>query len=111
MEVLFKIAEASAHGILYLMGVLSVVSVAIMIERYLSLKKVSSSSSTMAKEFRNVIGSQDISKIENLSKNLGSLEGQALGYGLNYVQRHGAEGLDELINSFKSVERPLLEKN
>jgi biopolymer transport protein TolQ len=111
MDILFKIAEASAHAILWLMGILSVVSVSIMIERYVTLKKVSSNSATMAKQFRQVIGSHDLSKIEGLSKELGSLEGQALDYGLTYVKSHGAEGLDDLINSFKAVERPLLEKN
>lgn len=111
MEVLFKIAEASAHGILYFMGALSILSVSIMIERFFSLKKVSASSSTMAREFRKLIGNQDLNQIEALSKNLTSLEGQALGYGLRYVKANGADGLDELFNSFKTVERPLLEQN
>jgi biopolymer transport protein TolQ len=111
MDVLFKIAEASAHGILYLMAVMSVVSVSIMIERYYSLKKMSSGSQVMAKEFRKVIASQNYDQIESLSKDMNSLEGQALGYGLTYVKKHGEKGLHELIDSFKGVERPLLEKN
>lgn len=111
MEVLFKIAEASAHGILYFMGALSIISVSIMVERFFSLKKVSASSTTMAREFRKLIGNQDLNQIEALSKNMTSLEGQALGYGLQYVKANGADGLDELFNSFKTVERPLLEQN
>ncbi|MBC7384964.1 MAG: MotA/TolQ/ExbB proton channel family protein [Cryobacterium sp.] len=111
MDTLFKIADASAHGILYLMGALSVVSVAIMLERFLFLRQIGSSSSGMATEFRKVIEGQDIGKIESLSKSSASLEGRALGYGLTFVKEHGENGLDELFNSFKLIERPSLEKN
>ena len=111
MEMLFKIAEASAHGILYFMGLVSIISVAIMIERFVSLKKISSSSNGMAGEFRKLIANQDLNQIEQLSKDPKSLEGKALGYGLNFVKAHGPNGLIELFDSFKTVERPILEKN
>jgi biopolymer transport protein TolQ len=111
MEAMFRIADMSAHGILYLMGVVSVLSISIMIERYFSLRKVSAQSKELAKDFRNVLANQDLSQIESLSKKSDSLEGKALGYGLNYVQKNGANGLDDIFNSFKTVERPGLEKN
>jgi biopolymer transport protein TolQ len=111
MEAMFRIADMSAHGILYLMGVVSVLSISIMIERYFSLRKVSAQSKELAKDFRNVLANQDLSQIEVLSKKSDSLEGKALGYGLNYVQKNGANGLDDIFNSFKTVERPGLEKN
>ncbi len=111
METLFKIAEASAFSILYFMGFMSVVSVAIMVERYFALKKISSSSSGMAQGFRSVIENQDIGQMEKLSEDARSLEGRALGYGMVFVKNHGAGGLDELFNSFKAIEKPGLEKN
>lgn len=111
MESLFKIAEASAHGILIFMGILSIVSVAIMIERYFYLKKIGSSSNVMAGEFRKVIEGKNIEGMEVLSQSSASLEGRALGYGLTFVKEHGEAGLDELFNSFKTIEKPSLEKN
>ena len=111
MEAMFKIADMSAHGILYLMGLVSVISISIMIERYFSLRKVSAQSKELAKDFRNVLANQDLTQIEALSKKSDSLEGKALGYGLNYVEKNGANGLDDIFNSFKTVERPGLEKN
>lgn len=111
METLFKIAEASAHSILYLMGILSVVSVAIMIERYFALKKISRESRGIAVGFRSVIETQDLDQIGKLSEASSSLEARALGYGLGYVKKHGANGLDELFDSYKAVEKPGLEKN
>ena len=111
MDALFKIADMAAHGILYFMGVVSVVSVAIMIERYFSLKKVGDNSNELAQDFRQLLESQDLNGIEKLSQKTSSLEGRALGYGLNFVKKNGADGLDDLFNSFKTVERPALEKN
>ncbi len=111
MDTLFKIAEVSAYGILYFMGFLSIASVAIMIERFFALKKISASSNGMANGFKAVIANQDIKQIEQLSENTTSLEGRALGYGMNYVKSYGPNGLDELFNSFKTTEKPELEKN
>ena len=111
MEILFKIADAAAHGILFFMGLLSILSVSIMVERFFALRRVSAGSQKMAVEFRKLIGSQDLAHVEELSRRDQSLESQALAHGLKYVSSRGPDGLDDLISSFKSVERPLLEKN
>jgi biopolymer transport protein TolQ len=111
MEALLKISDAGAHGILYLMGIVSLVSVSIMIERYFSLRKVSQSSAVIAGDFKKMIEGQDLDNLTNLSKENNSLESKALGYGLTFVKKHGIDGLDELFNSFKIIERPNLEKN
>lgn len=111
MDTLFRIAEASANLVLYLMAILSVVSVSIMVERFFSLRKLTSYSKKMASAFRKVIETQDLEKIKELSEKSESIEGKALGFGLEFVKKHGAQGLDELFSSFKAVEKPGLEKN
>lgn len=111
METLFKIADAAAHGILYFMGFASVMSVSIMIERYFSLRKVSAASSRIAQDFRALLAKRDFGKIEELSKSSPSLEGRALSYALGFAEEHGSEGLNEVFDSFKTIERPGLEKN
>jgi hypothetical protein len=73
MEAMFRIADMSAHGILYLMGVVSILSISIMIERYFSLRKVSAKSKELAKDFRSVLANQDLNQIEALSKKSDSL--------------------------------------
>lgn len=113
MDALFKIADLAAHGILWFMGIVSLLSVSIMIERYFSLKKVGNQSKELALDFRQLLETQDLNGIEKLSQKSSSLEGRALGYGLNFVKKNsGSEkGLHELFDSFKIVERPSLEKN
>lgn len=111
MDLVFKIANASAQGLLIFMCLLSVISVSIMIERYFALKKVSSSSQSIAKGLKAVIESQSFDDIKKLSEDNGSVEAKALGHGLIYVKNHGVNGLDDLFNSFKIIERVGLEKN
>lgn len=111
MEALFKIADAAAHGILYLMGLASLISVSIMIERYFSLRKISISSRKIARAFQAVVAKQEFDRIEELSKTSSSLEGKVLSYGLSFARKHGVDGLTELFDSFKAIERPDLEKN
>jgi biopolymer transport protein TolQ len=40
-----------------------------------------------------------------------SVEGKALKYGLNHLEKNSIEGLDELFSSFKTMEKPKLEGN
>ena len=111
MDALFKIADMAAHGLLYFMGIVSLLSVSIMIERYFSLRKVGNQSKELAADFRNLLETQDLTAIEKLSQKTYSLEGRALGYGLTFAKKNGEHGLDELFGSFKTIERPGLEKN
>lgn len=111
MESLFKIAEASANFILYFMAFLSVVSFAIIIERFLSLKKLSANSKQIGAKFKEVIETQDTNKVPELAKFDHAVEGKALKYGLNHIAKNSVEGLDELFSSFKTMEKPKLEGN
>ncbi len=111
MDVLFKIAEASAHFILYFMGFLSVVSGAIMMERYFVLRKMSRDSRGMSERFRAAVETQSPEILETVPEKTSSLEGRAVGYGLSHVRKFGMDGLHELFQSFKAIEKPRLERN
>lgn len=111
MESMYKIAEASANFILYFMGFLSIVSLTIIIERFLTLRKISKNSKAVGIKFQEIITTQDTTKMKELANYSGSLEGKALGYGINYLNKHSESGLDELFSSFKTMEKPKLEGN
>lgn len=111
MESMYKIAEASANFILYFMGFLSVVSLAIIVERFLTLSKISRNSKSIGVKFNEIISTQDTSKMNELANYNQSLEGKALGYGMNYLKKNSENGLDELFSSFKTMEKPKLEGN
>jgi biopolymer transport protein TolQ len=111
MESLYKIAEASANAILYFMGFLSVVSLSIIIERLLTLRKISSNSKKIGVKFQEVIETQDSNLVLQMSEYGQTVEGKALKYGLNYLSKNSVDGLDELFSSYKTLEKPKLEGN
>lgn len=111
MESLYKIAEASANFILYFMGFLSIVSLSIILERFISIRKISKSSHKIGLQFQEVIETQDMGKVVALTSHDQSVEGRALQYGLNYIKKNSVNGLDELFSSFKIMEKPKLEGN
>ncbi len=111
MESLYKIAEASANFILYFMAFLSIVSLAIIIERLLTLRKISAESKKIGTQFRQVIETQDSNLILKMSEHDQSVEGKVLKYGLNYLSKNSVDGLDELFSSYKTMEKPKLEGN
>ncbi len=93
------------------MGFLSVVSLAIIIERFLTIRNVSKRSQEIGQKFQQVIETQDIQSVSALTSYNKSIEGRALQYGLNYLRKNSANGLDELFSSFKTMEKPKLEGN
>lgn len=112
MDSMFKIAEASANFILYFMGFLSIVSFAIIAERFLTLRKLGANSKTLETKFRDVIETQSPEKVATLTQYQDAVEGRALVYGLNHIHKNeSSAGLDELFSSFKSMEKPKLEGN
>jgi biopolymer transport protein TolQ len=111
MESLYKIAEASANFILYFMGFLSIVSLAIIVERLMTLRKISSNSKKIGARFKQVIETQDSNLILKMSEYDQTVEGKVLKYGLSYLDKNSVEGLDELFSSYKTMEKPKLEGN
>lgn len=112
MESMFKIAEASANFILYFMGFLSVVSFAIIAERWITLRKLGAKSKEIEKQFRDVIETQAPEKVATLTQYDQAIEGRALKYGLNHIHKNNSSaGLDELFSSYKNMEKPKLDGN
>ena len=111
MESLYKIAEASANFILYFMGFLSIVSLSIIVERLLTLRKISSNSKKIGAKFKQVIETQDSNLVLQMSEYDQTVEGKVLKYGLNYLSKNSVDGLDELFSSYKTMEKPKLEGN
>lgn len=110
-EKLFNIAQGGAEAILWLLLVLSVVSVAMIVERWLSLRQVRGDSNRIKARLREALQSHNLNEIEEIGRERDSLEGRALAYGLRHVKDNGAAGLEEIFNSYALLERPQLERS
>ncbi len=110
-EKLFTIAQGGAEAILWLLLCLSVISVALIVERWLTLRQVRANSGKIKGRLRDALQSHNLAEIEEIGKERESLEGRALSYGLRHVKESGAAGLEEIFNSYALMERPQLERS
>ena len=110
-ERLFSLAQGGAEVILWLLLVLSVISVGLILERWLSLRQVISRSNRIKARMKEALQANNLEELEEISKDRDSLEGRALAYGLRSVKDNGTNGLPEIFNSFALLERPALERS
>lgn len=110
-EKIFNVAHYVDQAVLWLLVVLSIVSVGIIFDRFIALKKVSSKSAAIREKIRTAIQSNSLEDVEELGKDKDSLEGRAASYALKHLKENGSKGLSELFNSFALTERPELEKH
>lgn len=108
---LMNIAGGGAEAILWLLLILSVISVGLIAERWISLRGVVSKSNRVKARMREALQSNNLDELEEISRDKESLEGRALSYGLRHVKEQGTNGLSEIFNSFALLERPALERS
>jgi biopolymer transport protein ExbB len=107
---IFAIANVADQAVLYILILLSIVSIGMILERFFALRKVSQESQMMRARLRMALQSHSLDEAEVLARNPEALEGRALSLGLRHIKENGVEGLEEIFNSFSLNERPELER-
>jgi biopolymer transport protein TolQ len=110
-ERLFSLAQGGAEAILWVLLLLSVVSIGLILERWLSLRQVKTRSSRIKSRMKEALQSNNLEELEDLAKDRDSLEGRALAYGLRHVKDNGVAGLPEIFNTYALLERPSLDRS
>lgn len=109
-EKIFSIAQIGAEGILWLLILLSVLSVGMIFERFFVLRKIRTQSHRLQDRIREALQSNELKDVEEMAKDRETIEGKALGYGVRHIQQSGTKGLEEVFNTFALIEKPILEK-
>ncbi len=109
-ENFFAIAQVGHEVTLWLLVILSILSIAFILERFFTLGRVRKDSQRISDQLREILQSNNLPELENLSKDRKTLESRALSYGLRHVRERGINGLEEIFSSFASIERPNLER-
>lgn len=111
IEKFFTLSQGSAEALLILLLITSVLSITIIIERFLSLRKVYLANQEFRTKAQELLQSNSLNEIEDLATNKDSLPSKALAYGLRHFKAQGEDGLAEVFNSYLLIEKPKLEKN
>jgi len=105
----FALAGGLDLVVLYLLLLLSVTSIAFIIERFLTLRKVSQASKETQILLKKALESNNFALVKELNAS-GSLESKTISVILNHYEKKGIQGLDELFNSHVLSLKPELER-
>lgn len=109
-EKIFAIAHLADQVVLWILVVLSILSIGMILERFFALRKVSNQSAQIRARVRMALQSNSVDDIEGIAKDVDSLEGRAASYALRHMKDSGSKGLEEVFNTFSLTEKPDLER-
>lgn len=109
-EKFFVIASYGHDATLYLLIILSIFSIASILDRARTLSKVLEKSEAVTKQLQETLQSNSIKDFDSYTPDKDSFVGKAVAYGLRHSKEYGTKGLEEMFNSYSLNERPHLEK-
>jgi biopolymer transport protein ExbB len=109
-ERIFAVAQIADQVVLWILVILSVISLGMILERFFYLRRISNESYEMRAKVRAAIQSHSIDDVETLPRNPETIEGRAMSYAMKHIKESGSKGLEEAFNSFALTERPDLER-
>lgn len=109
-EKIFAIAHYADQVVLVVLIIMSVVSVGMIFERFMTLRKVSEDSLRIRLRIKMALQTNSLQDFEDLAKDPVSIEGRAAGQSIKHLKETGLKGFEEVFNTFILIEKPELEK-
>lgn len=109
-EKIFAVAHVADQAVLFLLLVLSVLSIGMILERFFALKKISAESRRVRARIRLALQGNSVEDVEDIARDPSSIEGRAASYALRHMKESGSRGLEEVFNTYALNERPDLER-
>lgn len=110
-EKIFAVAHLADQVVLWLLLLLSILSIGMILERWFALKKITTESNRVRARIKMALQSNSVEDVEDIAKDPGSIEGRAASYALKHMKDNGTKGLEEIFNAFVLTEKPELEKS
>ena len=109
-EKIFAIAHYADQFVLIILVIMSVISLGMIFERFMTLKKISEESLRVRLRIKTALQTNSIEDFEDLAKDPSSLEGRAAGQAMKHMKDSGIKGFEEVFNTYILIEKPELEK-
>jgi biopolymer transport protein TolQ len=109
-ERIFAVAHIADQVVLWILVVLSIISIGMILERFFALRGVAAESQKIRNRVRTALQTHSLEDVEDLSKNSETIEGRALAFALKHIKENGSKGLEEVFNTISLIERPELER-
>lgn len=108
IDKLFLVAQSGITPILWLLIILSILSIAIILERALSLRSILQSSQNFRVQLEDALKYDKLNTLDQLQAD--SLEKQAVHLALRHLKKGQDHGFDEVFKFYAMQERPKLER-
>lgn len=108
---IFSVAHYADQAVLLLLVALSLASIAMIVERYLFLSKIAKRSKAHQKTIEQAIMSRDLASVKSIAEDGDSMEGKAVAYALDRMEKGITGGIEEVFQAIAQVERPRLERS
>jgi biopolymer transport protein TolQ len=109
-EKIISVAHYLDQLVLWVLIILSILSIGMILERFFALRKVSAESIKVRARIKLALQGNSVEDFETIAKDLNSLEGRAAHYALRHIKDSGTRGLEEVFNTYTLTERPDLER-
>ncbi len=107
----FYIIAGLGHVVtLWILILLSVLSIGFILERFWFFKKLNKGSEAIREALQLSLTNDDHSEIQNYAANEEGYEAEALKYGLRHLNKSGTEGLEEVFSSYILSVKPELDR-
>jgi len=111
-ERIFAVAHLADQGVLLLLILLSLVSIVMILERWLVLKRAVERSARHKKVIEGAIARRDLGSVREIAADQGSVEGRAMAYAIDEIEKRGsAEGVEQIFAAMGTIEKPRLERS
>lgn len=108
---IFAVAHYADAGVLYLLIALCVVSLVLIVERYIRLNKVVKQSKQEMAKIEEAMSQVKIADLEKIPLDPESLQGKIMQYSFEHMKQNGLKGLPETFDTFIQFQQPRLEKS
>jgi biopolymer transport protein TolQ len=109
-EKIFAFAQLADQVVLYILILLSILSIGMILERFFALHKAGSNSARIRARVRMALQSNSVDDVEGIAKEIDTIEGRGASYALKHMKDSGSRGLEEVFNTFSLTEKPDLER-
>lgn len=109
-EKIISVAHYLDQVVLWVLIILSILSVGMILERFVSLRKAAENSQKIRARIKMALQANSVDDFEQIARDTESLEGRAASYALRHMKDSGSKGLEEVFNTYALTERPDLER-
>ncbi len=111
-ERIFAVAHLADQGVLVLLILLSLVSVVMILERWIVLKRVVARSARHRMVLESAISRRDLGSVKEIAADQQSVEGRAMAYAIDHIESSGNHtGVEQIFAAIATMEKPKLERS